>query len=172
MKLSVRICLQESGRAQGQGRVLHVLTGTGSLLWLSSCWALAFCLGAPAPEAAAPVRQPQAPSSSCGTRAWLGWRSSGGAGSEGLCLEVLSSSCPGCCPSCRVTSVLPCPLTATALAGLGRSVTSSPWRGQRRAPSLGHPRPQPGPCSREQPQLPRALCVPRRNISCRDRTRS
>lgn len=104
---------------------------------------------------------------------WLGWRSSGGAGSEGFSLEVLSRSCPGCCPSCKVTSVLRCPLTATPLPGLppgSPSVTGSPWRGQRRVPSLGHLRPQPGPRSRAQPQLPKAFCVPRRNISCRDST--
>lgn len=103
---------------------------------------------------------------------WLGWRSSGGAGSEGFCLEVLSGSCPGCCPSCRVTSVPRCPLAAIPLPGLppgSRSDTGSPWRGQRCIPSLGHLRPQPGPCSRAQPQLPKAACVPGRNISCRDR---
>lgn len=145
----------------GRAGLSRFSTGTGSLLRVSSCWALGFCLGAPAPEAA-PVRQRQAPPSG-GAGAWLGWRSSGGAGSEGFCLEVLSRSCPGCCPSCRVTSVLPCPLTATPLPGLaprGCSVPSSPCTA-----SLGHLCPQPGACSRAQPQLPRAFCVPRRNIS-------
>lgn len=99
-------------------------TGSGSLLGVS-CWALGLCLGAPAPEAAAPVL-PQAPS--CGAGAWLGWRSSGGAGSEGLCIQVLSRSHSWHCPSCRVTSVLQCPLAATPFPGLPprhQSVTGS-----------------------------------------------